>query len=187
MVKVVRTALPEVVVLEWPVYRDERGWFAETYSQNALRDALAGAGLEAPEQFVQDNHSCSAAGVLRGLHYQRDPYAQGKLVRVVRGSAWDVAVDIRPKSPTFGRWACAEISASNRRQVWIPEGFAHGFLALEDGTELVYKTTAPYARGEEGAFRWDDPKLAIQWPLDLVGGRPILSEKDAAAPAWEAA
>lgn len=108
-------------------------------------------------------------------------------MRVKRGSAWDVAVDIRPDSPTYGRWACAEISAGNRRQVWIPEGFAHGFLALEDGTELVHKTTTPYARGEEGAFRWDDPRLAIEWPLDLVEGRPILSEKDAAAPAWEAA
>ena len=129
---------------------------------------------------MQDNHSKSAAGVLRGLHYQLAPHPQGKLVRVVRGRVWDVAVDIRKGSPTFGRWTGVELSEGNRRQLWIPEGFAHGFLSLEDGTEFLYKTTDLYAKDCERAIRWDDPDLAISWPLG--GMNPALAAKDAAAP-----
>jgi dTDP-4-dehydrorhamnose 3,5-epimerase len=134
---------------------------------------------------VQDNHSCSARGVLRGLHYQVDPHPQGKLVRVVRGAVWDVAVDIRPQSPTCGQWVGAELSAANRLQMWIPEGLAHGFIALEDDTHFLYKTTDVYARECERAIAWDDPTLAIAWPLERVGGRPQVAPKDAAAPRLE--
>jgi dTDP-4-dehydrorhamnose 3,5-epimerase len=134
-----------------------------------------------PKPFVQDNHSKSAAGVLRGLHYQRPPHAQGKLVRVARGRVWDVAVDIRHDSPTFGQWVGVELSAENRRQLWIPEGFAHGFLSLEDDTEFLYKTTDVYAKECEGAIRWNDPDLAIDWPLNPELP-PSLADKDAAAP-----
>jgi dTDP-4-dehydrorhamnose 3,5-epimerase len=129
---------------------------------------------------VQDNHSKSAAGVLRGLHYQLPPHAQGKLVRVVKGRVWDVAVDIRQGSDTFGRWVGVELSEANRRQLWIPEGFAHGFLSLEDDTEFLYKTTDVYAKDCERAIRWDDPQLGIAWPL--AGLKLSLAPKDAQAP-----
>jgi dTDP-4-dehydrorhamnose 3,5-epimerase len=178
--KLLRTELPDIVIIEPAVFADDRGWFYESYSEPRFREALSALGLAAPPPFVQDNHSCSKAGVLRGLHYQLPPHAQGKLVRVVRGAAYDVAVDIRRASPTFGRWVGADLSEANRRQMWIPEGYAHGFLALEDGTEFVYKTTDVYARDCERAVRWDDPAIGIAWPLP-PGLVPTLAPKDAAA------
>lgn len=179
------TDIPGVVIVEPSVFGDERGWFMETYQEPRFHRELAALGLPAPRPFVQDNHSCSAAGVLRGLHYQVAPHPQGKLVRVVRGAAWDVAVDIRPGSPTFGRWVGTELSADNHRQMWIPEGLAHGFLALQDDTHFLYKTTDVYARDCERAISWNDPRLDIAWPLDRIGGAPRLAEKDARAPTLE--
>jgi len=176
-----RTDIPDVVIIEPRVFRDDRGWFFESWNEQSLIGALEAIGLPAPRRFVQDNHSCSRAGVLRGLHYQARPHAQGKLVRVVRGAVYDVAVDIRRGSPTFGRWVGDELSASNRRQMWIPEGFAHGFLALEDDTEVIYKTTDVYAPACERCVRWDDPALAIGWPLKS-GNKPLMAARDAAAP-----
>lgn len=178
--KLVPTALPGVVIVEPQVFADDRGWFTESFNEAGFHAALAGLGLPAPRAFVQDNHSCSRRNVLRGLHFQHAPHAQGKLVRVVQGAAFDVAVDIRRDSPTFGRWAGAELSAANKRQLWIPEGFAHGFVALEDETHFLYKTTDYYDRASEGAILWSDADLAIAWPGDR--GRFIVSEKDALAP-----
>ena len=183
--KLIHTTLPGVVIVEPAVFGDERGWFYESHNQARFDAALADLGLPAPRPFVQDNHSCSQAGVLRGLHYQTAPHAQGKLVRVVRGSAYDVAVDIRAGSPDFGRWVGVELNASNRLQMWIPEGFAHGFIALEDNTHFLYKTTDVYAKDCERSIRWNDPALAIAWPLPPGMGRPLLAPKDAAAPLWD--
>lgn len=174
------TTLPGVVVVEPAVYGDERGWFMESFNERRFADALDKLGLPAPKPFVQDNHSCSMAGVLRGLHFQLPPHAQGKLVRVSQGSAFDVAVDIRRGSPTFGQWVGVELSATNHRQLWIPEGFAHGFLALEDNTHFLYKTTDFYAKECEGAVLWSDPAIGIQWPLGTL--TPSLAPKDAQAP-----
>lgn len=179
--RLVQTSHPEVVIVEPSLFRDDRGWFCESWSRARLDGGLAALGLPAPREFVQDNHSCSRAGVLRGLHYQLSPHPQGKLVRVVRGAAWDVAVDIRRGSPTFGRWAAALLTADNHRQLWIPEGFAHGFLALQDDTHFLYKTTDVYARDCERSLRWDDPSLAIPWPVPR-GQAPQVAPKDAAAP-----
>jgi dTDP-4-dehydrorhamnose 3,5-epimerase len=174
-------ALPEIVLIEPAVFGDERGWFMESFNAARLNAGLKAAGLPPAPPFVQDNHSCSQAGVLRGLHYQLPPHAQGKLVRVVQGAAWDVAVDIRRGSATFGRWAGVELTADNRRQLWIPPGFAHGFVALVDDTHFLYKTTDVYAKDCERSIRWDDPAIAIAWPLP--GGRaPRLAPKDAGAP-----
>ncbi|WP_126446661.1 dTDP-4-dehydrorhamnose 3,5-epimerase [Sulfuricystis multivorans] len=170
------TAIPDVLVIEPRVFTDARGFFFESYHRSAFRQAT---GLD-PE-FVQDNHSKSVKGVLRGLHYQLPPKAQGKLVRVVQGAVFDVAVDLRKSSPTFGRWVGEILSAENKRQLWIPPGFAHGFLTLTETAEFLYKTTEYYAPEYERAIRWDDPTLAISWPLD---GAPILAPKDAAAPAF---
>ncbi len=178
--KFIPTELPGVVVIEPAVFGDDRGWFYESFSQPKFDAGLQGLGLPQARPFVQDNHSKSAAGVLRGLHYQLPPHPQGKLVRVVRGRVWDVAVDIRLGSPTYGRWVGVELSEANRRQLWIPEGFAHGFLSLEDGTEFLYKTTDVYAKDCERAIRWDDPSLSIAWPLN--GLEPSLAAKDAQAP-----
>ena len=180
--RLLATALPDVVMVEPTVISDERGWFMESFNAARLGSALQAMGLPVAPAFVQDNHSCSHAGVLRGLHYQLPPHAQGKLVRVVQGAAWDVAVDIRRHSPHFGRWAGVSLSAANRRQLWIPPGFAHGFLALEDDTQFLYKTTDVYAQACERSIRWDDPMLAIAWPLP--DGQPLqLAPKDAQAPA----
>ena len=178
--QLLQTEIPDVVIVEPAVFKDDRGWFMESFNQLRFAAALTRLGLAAPKTFVQDNHSCSRAGVLRGLHYQRAPHAQGKLVRVVRGAVFDVAVDIRPTSSTYGRWTGVELSATNGRQLWIPEGFAHGFLALEDDTHFLYKTTDVYAKGCEGTYLWNDPDLAITWPLD--GRQPLLAHKDAQAP-----
>jgi dTDP-4-dehydrorhamnose 3,5-epimerase len=178
--KLTPTELTGVVIVEPAVFGDERGWFYESFNEPKFQAGLRELGLPAPRPFVQDNHSKSAAGVLRGLHYQLPPHAQGKLVRVVRGRVWDVAVDIRAGSPSFGRWVGVELSEANHRQLWIPEGFAHGFLSLEDDTEFLYKTTDVYAKDCERAIRWDDPALAIAWPLG--DGQPALAPKDATAP-----
>ena len=178
--KLIRTAIPDVVVIEPAVYSDDRGWFMESFNAARFAAALADLGLPAPPDFVQDNHSCSRRGVLRGLHFQRDPHAQGKLVRVVRGAAFDVAVDIRPGSPTFGRWVGEDLSAANQRQMWIPPGFAHGFLALEDDTHFLYKTTGYYHPASEASILWSDPQIGIAWPGER--SRFVLNEKDARAP-----
>ncbi len=180
--RLTQTSLPGVVIVEPAVFRDERGWFCESWNEARFNAALASLGLPAPRRYVQDNHSCSRRGVLRGLHYQMPPHAQGKLVRVVRGAAWDVAVDIRRGSPTFGRWAAALLTADNQRQLWVPEGHAHGFLALEDDTHFLYKTTDVYAKDAERSLRWDDPVIGITWPLKAIGGTPLVAPKDAAAP-----
>jgi dTDP-4-dehydrorhamnose 3,5-epimerase len=165
-------ALPELLLFEPPVFRDARGTFRELY--NAER--YAAAGLEAP--FVQDNLSESARHVLRGLHLQH-PRGQGKLVTVAEGAVWDVAVDVRLGSPSFGRWAGVELSAENARQLWIPPGFAHGFVVLTARALFAYKCTALYSPADELTVRWDDPGLGIDWPV----AAPLLSSKDAAAPA----
>jgi dTDP-4-dehydrorhamnose 3,5-epimerase len=172
--KVTRTAIDGLLILEPKVFGDERGFFLESHNKRVFDNAL---GLEM--HFVQDNHSRSSRGVLRGLHYQLPPHPQGKLVRVVQGAVLDVAVDIRRGSPTFGQWVAAELSADNRRQMWIPEGFAHGFVALENGTRFLYKTTDFYARDCERAIRWNDPAIGIDWPDAL---QPRLAAKDAEAP-----
>lgn len=164
-------AIPDVVLFTPRVFGDERGFFFESYNQRAFHEAT---GLT--PDFVQDNHSRSARGVLRGLHYQIEPRAQGKLVRVVQGAVFDVAVDIRPGSPTFGRWVGEELSAENKRQMWVPPGFAHGFLTLSESAEFLYKTTDFYSPEHERCIAWNDPDLAIDWPLD--GLEPLLSAKD---------
>lgn len=174
-----RLDIDGLMVLEPRVFADDRGAFFESFNLARFREAT---GLDI--DFVQDNHSISHKGVLRGLHYQVAPHAQGKLVRVVRGAAWDVAVDIREGSPTFGKWAAVELTAANRRQFWIPAGFAHGFLALEDGTEFLYKTTAYWHGASERAIRWDDQTIGIAWPLNTP---PLLSAKDAEAPGLDTA
>ena len=180
--RLVQTAIPEVVIVEPAVFRDDRGWFSESWNQAGFNAALQSIGQPPARPFVQDNHSCSKAGVLRGLHYQTAPHAQGKLVRVVRGAAFDVAVDIRHGSPTFGRWAGVLLNASNQRQLWIPEGFAHGFLALEDDTHFLYKTTDVYARDCERSLLWNDADIGIRWPLAAGMTAPLVATKDAAAP-----
>lgn len=180
--KFIATAIPAVVIIEPAVFGDDRGWFMESFNEAKFRQGLADLGQPAPRPFVQDNHSCSKAGVLRGLHYQLPPHPQGKLVRVTQGAAFDVAVDIRRGSPTFGKWVGVELSAANNRQLWIPEGFAHGFVALEDGTHFLYKTTDGYAKDCERAIRWDDADIGIQWPALVAQQAVLLAPKDAAAP-----
>ncbi|MBQ6656041.1 MAG: dTDP-4-dehydrorhamnose 3,5-epimerase [Ottowia sp.] len=172
---VIRTPLEGVLILEPKVFGDARGFFLESYNR---RDFAAATGLNL--DFVQDNHSRSRRGVLRGLHYQiKQP--QGKLVRVVRGAVFDVAVDIRRSSPTFGRWTGAELSEENQRQFWIPPGFAHGFLVLTDTADFLYKATDWYAPEHERGIAWNDPAIGVEWPLDAIG-EPLLSDKDRAAP-----
>ncbi|EFA5034840.1 TPA: dTDP-4-dehydrorhamnose 3,5-epimerase [Escherichia coli] len=167
---VIKTEIPDVLIFEPKVFGDERGFFFESFNQKVFEEAV-GRKVE----FVQDNHSKSSKGVLRGLHYQLEPYAQGKLVRCVVGEVFDVAVDIRKSSPTFGKWVGVNLSAENKRQLWIPEGFAHGFLVLSETAEFVYKTTNYYYSESDRGIIWNDPMLKIQWPLEV---EPILSEKD---------
>ena len=174
---VIRTAIPDVLILEPKVFGDERGFFMESFNQRVF-DAAVGQHVD----FVQDNHSRSARGVLRGLHFQAGAHAQGKLVRVVQGSVFDVAVDVRPGSATRGQWVGIELSAENRRQFWIPPGLAHGFLVTSEYADFLYKTTTYYEPKAELALRWNDPTVAIAWP-DL-GIAPVLSAKDASAPFW---
>jgi dTDP-4-dehydrorhamnose 3,5-epimerase len=169
-VKIVPTALPDVLLLEPRVFGDERGFFYESWNRRTFSEA----GVEA--EFVQDNHSRSAHNVLRGLHYQVE-HAQGKLVRVTVGEVYDVAVDIRKSSPTFGRWVGMRLSAEKKSMLWIPPGFAHGFLVLSDAAEFLYKTTDYWYAEHERTLLWNDPALAIAWPLD---GAPTLAAKDAA-------
>jgi len=168
-----RLAIPDVILLKPKVFGDERGFFMESWNQQVF-DGIVGS----PVQFVQDNHSRSTKGVLRGLHYQLPPMAQGKLVRVVRGEVFDVAVDIRKGSPTFGEWVGATLNGENHYQLWIPPGFAHGFMTLSETADFLYKTTAFYSRAAERAILWSDADLRIEWPEDL---RPELSAKDAEA------
>ena len=170
-----RLAIPDVVLLEPKVFGDARGFFFESFNQKAFNDATG-----TDHQFVQDNHSRSSRGVLRGLHYQiQQP--QGKLVRVVRGAVFDVAVDIRKSSPTFGQWVGAELSEDNHRQLWVPPGFAHGFIVLSDTADFLYKTTDYYAPQHERCIAWDDPAIGIDWPDTGVGVQ--LSVKDSAGTA----
>lgn len=167
--KVIPLAIPDVLVIEPQVFGDSRGFFFESYNQQKFEQAIGRTA-----DFVQDNHSRSARGVLRGLHYQINQ-AQGKLVRVVQGEVFDVAVDLRRSSPTFGQWVGQVLSEENKLQMWIPEGFAHGFLVLSESAEFLYKTTDFWAPEHERCIAWNDPELAIEWPLD---GEPALSGKD---------
>ncbi len=178
------TKIEGLLILHPNVFGDDRGWFMESFNQQRFAQALEQLNLPVPT-FVQDNHSLSQKSVLRGLHYQNAPYAQGKLVRVVQGRVWDVAVDIRPDSKTYGEWVGVELSAENKTMLWIPEGFAHGFIALEDNTQFLYKTTNYYNKESEGAIIWNDPTLAINWPLDEVG-EVLVSDKDQIADAFKA-
>lgn len=165
-----RLAIPDVFLIEPKVFGDARGFFYESFNQ---KDFNAATGLDV--NFVQDNHSRSSKDVLRGLHYQLPPHAQGKLVRVVRGAVFDVAVDIRKSSPTFGKWVAEELSETNNKQMWIPAGCAHGFLVLTETAEFLYKTTDYYESSTERSIRWNDPALSIEWPIK---DSPILSAKD---------
>ncbi len=173
------TCLPEVLILQPRVFGDDRGFFFESYNR---QDFLSATGVDV--EFVQDNHSRSARGVLRGIHYQV-VHPQGKLVRVTAGRVWDVAVDLRRHSPRFGQWAGVELSAENKRQLWVPPGFGHAFLTLSDHAEFLYKTTDYWAPAHERSVAWNDPDLAIAWPLG--GLAPQLAAKDAAAPPLRAA
>lgn len=177
--KVETTKIEGLLILHPSVFGDDRGWFMESFNQQRFAQALEDLKLPVPT-FVQDNHSLSQKGVLRGLHYQNAPYAQGKLVRVVQGRVWDVAVDIRPDSKTYGEWVGLELSAENKTMFWIPEGFAHGFISLEDNTQFLYKTTNYYNKESEGAIIWNDPTLAIDWPLAEVN-EVLVSDKDQVA------
>ena len=174
--KVTPLSIPDVLIVEPEVFGDERGFFFESFNQNQFEKAI-GRKIN----FVQDNHSKSVKGVLRGLHYQLEPKAQGKLVRVIQGEVFDVAVDLRQSSPTFGKWVGEIISSDNKKQMWIPEGFAHGFLTLSDTAEFLYKTTDFYSMDHEEAIRWNDNTISIEWPTD----NPSLSSKDAMAKYWK--
>ena len=175
-IEVVATELPEVLLIKPRVFADARGFFFESFNK---REWVAATGIDC--EFVQDNHSRSSKGVLRGLHYQLPPSAQGKLIRVLAGEIFDVAVDIRRTSPTFGRWVGHRLSAENKLQMWVPEGFAHGFLVLSDVAEIHYKTTDYYNPQTERGISWDDGSLAINWPKT---GEIFLSDKDSVAPSW---
>lgn len=177
--KITPTSIPDVLIIEPKVFGDARGFFLESFNQKAFDEAV-GAHVE----FVQDNHSRSAQGVLRGLHYQIEQ-PQGKLVRAARGAVFDVAVDIRKSSPTFGQWVGVELSEDNHKQMWVPAGFAHAFLVLSESADFMYKTTDYYAPNHERAIAWDDPVLGIRWPD--VGSPPKLSAKDAVASAFRTA
>jgi dTDP-4-dehydrorhamnose 3,5-epimerase len=166
---VIKTSIPDVLIFEPKVFGDERGFFFESFNHKLFEEAVG-----YPVTFVQDNHSKSSKGVLRGLHYQLPPHAQGKLVRCVAGEVFDVAVDIRKNSPTFGQWVGIHLSGENKRQLWIPEGFAHGFVTLSDTADFLYKTTDYYHRESEGTIAWNDFEINIQWPVEKV----TLSQKD---------
>lgn len=173
---IIETKIKDLLIFEPRVFGDDRGWFMESFNQQVFEQALTERGLDVPK-FVQDNHSFSKKGVLRGLHYQLNPHAQGKLVRVVQGRAWDVAVDIRKDSETFGQWVGVELSGENHKQFWIPAGFAHGFIALEDNTQFLYKTTDYYSKECERSILWNDSVLKIEWPLSDID-ELIVSHKD---------
>ena len=168
--KVTPLNIPDVKLIEPDVFEDERGFFYESFNLQKFNEAIGG-----DISFVQDNHSKSSKGVLRGLHYQEAPFAQGKLVRVVAGKVFDVAVDIRKDSPKYGQWVCEILSADNKKQLWIPEGFAHGFLSLEDGSQVIYKTTNYYSKDYERTVKWKDNSFNIEWPFS---NNIITSPKD---------
>ena len=170
--KVVKTSIPDLFIIKPTVYEDHRGYFFESYN----KQVFLGNGID--QNFVQDNESMSGNGVLRGLHFQKPPFAQGKLVRVMQGSVLDVAVDIRKKSPTYGHWASVVLSQENKWMYWVPPGFAHGFVTLEEHTIFFYKCTNVYNKESEGSLAWNDPDLNIDWQID----NPILAEKDRKAP-----
>lgn len=170
--KVIQTSIPDVLILEPTVFGDARGFFLESFNARTFKEAT---GLQ--REFVQDNHSRSQQGVLRGLHYQLQQ-PQGKLVRVVKGRVFDVAVDMRQQSPTFGKWVGVELSEENQRMFWVPEGFAHGFLVLSESADFLYKTTDYYAPEHECALLWNDPQVGIAWPLHELQAPPQLSNKD---------
>lgn len=167
---IINTNIPDVLIFEPKIFSDERGFFFESFNQKVFEEII-GRKVE----FVQDNHSRSSKGVLRGLHYQLEPYSQGKLVRCIIGEVFDVAVDIRKSSPTFGKWVGINLSAKNKRQLWIPEGFAHGFLVLSDTAEFIYKTTNYYMPSMEACIKWNDETLGINWPKE---NNVVVSEKD---------
>jgi len=169
-----KTPIEGLVIIEPKRFGDSRGFFMEAYKQSDF------ANIGIKESFLQDNHSCSAKGVLRGIHFQREPFAQGKLVRVLRGKVWDVAVDLRKKSPTFKKWFGVELSEENSKMFYIPAGFGHGFVALEDDTHFFYKCTNEYNAQCDGGIRWNDPDIAVDWKLD--GINPVISEKDEKLP-----
>ena len=173
--QVTKTPIDGVLVLEPKVFGDERGFFFESFNARDFEQAIS-----LKENFVQDNHSKSVKGVLRGLHYQ-EQHAQGKLVRVTQGAVFDVAVDIRKGSPTFGQWFGVELSAENKKQLWIPAGLAHGFLVTSESAEFLYKTTDYYYPEFERSLLWSDPAMGIEWPLHLINGQPLLASKDANA------
>ncbi|WP_412491268.1 dTDP-4-dehydrorhamnose 3,5-epimerase [Vibrio fluvialis] len=175
--KVLATRIPDVKIIEPQVFGDERGFFMETWQQKKFEELVTGK----PTKFVQDNHSKSSKGILRGLHYQTEN-TQGKLVRVVSGEVFDVAVDIRKNSPTFGQWVGVYLSAENKRQLWVPEGFAHGFYVTSDDAEFVYKCTDYYNPSAEYSIVWDDPEIGIEWPIE---GDVFLSEKDKQGDSFE--
>lgn len=180
MLEVTPTRLPEVVVLKPRVFGDDRGFFTESWNQKRFDEAVG-----QPVGFVQDNHSRSAQGVLRGLHYQVAPAAQGKLVRAAAGRIFDVAVDLRRSSPRLGQWFGVELSAENGLQMWIPAGFAHGFLTLSESADVLYKSTDFYSPGHERMLAWDDPHVGIEWPLAALRSPVSLSPKDAQASRWD--
>jgi dTDP-4-dehydrorhamnose 3,5-epimerase len=169
---VIKTAIPDVLIFEPKIFGDERGFFFESFNHKLFEEAVG-----YPVTFVQDNHSKSSKGVLRGLHYQLTPHAQGKLVRCVAGEVFDVAVDIRKSSPTFGQWVGVHLSGENKRQLWIPEGFAHGFVTLSESADFLYKTTNYYHHESEGSICWNDSEINIEWPIEGA----LLSEKDKVA------
>jgi dTDP-4-dehydrorhamnose 3,5-epimerase len=171
-------AIPDVLLIEPQVFGDDRGFFFESFNQNKFDEAI-----KQKINFVQDNHSKSVKGVLRGLHYQLSPKAQGKLVRVIQGEVFDVAVDLRQSSPTFGKWVGEILSAENKKQMWIPKGFAHGFLTLSDTAEFLYKTTDFYSKDHEEAIQWNDKTIGIDWPIKDVS----LSSKDKSAVSFKEA
>lgn len=177
---VIKAAIPDVLIFEPKVFGDERGFFFESFNHKLFEEAV---GYQV--NFVQDNHSKSSKGVLRGLHYQLPPHAQGKLVRCVAGEVFDVAVDIRKSSPTFGQWVGVHLSGENKRQLWIPEGFAHGFVTLSDTAEFLYKTTNYYCVASDRGIAWNDEQLAVAWPLE--GMNLILSDKDQKQPIFKLA
>ncbi|MEN9912172.1 MAG: dTDP-4-dehydrorhamnose 3,5-epimerase [Pseudomonadota bacterium] len=183
---IIETPLAGLLVLKPKIFRDARGWFSESFNQSTF-NALVGndPATNKSYDFVQDNHSFSHQGVLRGLHYQLPPFAQGKLVRVVEGAVWDVAVDIRKDSITFGQWFGIELSAENSKQLWIPPGFAHGFITLSESAQFLYKTTALYNKDSEGAIVWNDTDISIAWPK--IEGDVIVNEKDSTANSFNTA
>lgn len=177
---IIKTAIPDVLIFEPKVFGDERGFFFESFNHKLFEEAVG-----YPVTFVQDNHSKSSRGVLRGLHYQLPPHAQGKLVRCVAGEVFDVAVDIRKSSPTFGQWVGVHLSGENKRQLWIPEGFAHGFVTLSESAEFLYKTTNYYCVASDRGITWNDKQLAVAWPIE--GMNLTLSDKDQRQPSFKQA